>query len=1164
MERDFNLKLSVLAEPALVGRERELEELQLLLDSAVKGKGSTVLVSGEAGAGKTRLVTEFLKTAKKSDIIVLTGWCLSNAAVPYFPFFEAFNVYFSGGLEKADSENVELKSWLLGPAETERFGKSQVISPQVWKDQTFAAVASTLASIAAKKTVVLFIDDLHWADSASLALFHYIASAVESLKVLLLATYRSEQRTLDAEGRPHPLVETLRLMKREDLFEEIKVGSLSEGAVSALAKSMLGGDLQSALAEKLAGESQGNPLFVVESLRMLRERDVLVEEQDKWRLVSDELGIPDKIKDIILQRLAVLRREQRRMLDAASVIGEKFDAKLLSSILGLNQLEVIETLDSIAKDTCLVYNDGDLYRFDHIRSRDAIYDELSPALKKGYHAEVAENLEAMFKNGELPFSEIAYHFAQAGNIEEAIKYSMAAGQDALARWSNSEAIRHFNYVLKVVGERPEHREDRLNALEGLGDAFFANCMYKEATKVFEDLSNTVETGATKLRALRKALKSSMLFGDSIRSMELGKKAERYAAADRLENARILMDTTLALGRKIDRQLDDDTTALRVFEEEYSIADAASVLKMTGATKARLGMSQDGLADSLRSISLFEELGDFRSQMEAYFFAGLTLNNCLLLHEAFEMFGKVIELDEKTKMGDYFRLTDAYNFSALSLSAAGNFEKALTYSLKALELSKKTDSLIARGMVYSNLTSICVHLGDLKHAEEYFDKLMKLPPVTFNHIFVRAPIAQAVFFAGKNQWEKANQFFVQRFKELESSPAPIATVVGRETYAWALERQGRFAEAKVQLAEAQKIRQGVEAKFEHANLKPHVMVRQQVVVGEEFEMRLDMVNVGRKSGVLVMVEGLLPDSFEITSMPGWCHFQKGGVSFNSRKVDGFRVETVRIILRSDQAGTFALSPHGVYVDDLGETKPLEFNAVTIMVKSAAPSSHVVHGRISSGLDELDDLLLGGIAENYAVILSSSSSDEKELLVRRFLKAGLAAGETTFDVRAEAGDAKVMAEEFPSSFFLFLCNPRADAMIQGLPNVFRLKGVESLTEIDIALVKGFRAVEVKTCGSGRICLEMLSDVLLQHGAINTRKWLSALLPDLKSKGFTILAVIDPSMHPSEDVQAITGLFDGEIRVTEKETPEGIKQMLRVRKLLNQKYLEKEIVLSKERLP
>jgi hypothetical protein len=126
------------------------------------------------------------------------------------------------------------------------------------------------------------------------------------------------------------------------------------------------------------------------------------------------------------------------------------------------------------------------------------------------------------------------------------------------------------------------------------------------------------------------------------------------------------------------------------------------------------------------------------------------------------------------------------------------------------------------------------------------------------------------------------------------------------------------------------------------------------------------------------------------------------------------------------------------------------------------------------------------------------------------------------------------------------------------VFKLKGVENLTDIDIALAKAFRKLSPTENGAKRICIEVMSDVLLQHHALNTRRWLAALLPTLKSKGFTILAAVDPQMHPPEETQAVLGLFDGEITIQEKEMPYGISRFLRVRRLTNQKYVKEEIEL------
>ena len=220
------------------------------------------------------------------------------------------------------------------------------------------------------------------------------------------------------------------------------------------------------------------------------------------------------------------------------------------------------------------------------------------------------------------------------------------------------------------------------------------------------------------------------------------------------------------------------------------------------------------------------------------------------------------------------------------------------------------------------------------------------------------------------------------------------------------------------------------------------------------------------------------------------------------------------------------------------------------------------RVTTGSADLDVLLYGGIPENYAVILTSPATDEKGQLIKRFLEAGTTTHATTVYITTEPRTAKALAKNFPSDFFLFICNARADAIIESLSNVFKFKGVENLTEIDIALAKVFRIFDPSKPGSKRACVDIASDVLLQHHAVTTRKWLSGLLADLRAKGFTTLVTVNPKMHPPEEVQAILGLFEGEINISERETARGLQQILRIRKLYNQKYLENEVTLNRER--
>ncbi len=1160
----------VLAEPALVGRENELQDLQSFLNSAVSGKGRTVFISGEAGSGKSRLAREFLGAATRKGVKVLTGWCLSNAAVPYFPFFEAFNAYFTGQLNGETEDAIDITGWLRGPSQPIEFGKLQGLSPQVWKDQTFAAVAKTLASISTLKPVILFLDDVHWADSASLALIHYLARAITSEKVLLMATFRSEQLAPDADGRPHPLVETLRQMRREELYNEIKVTSLGEICISDIAKSMLGGDVQQEFADKLAKESQGNPLFVVESLRMLHERKSLAMEHEKWRLASTELGIPEKIKDIILQRLDTLSPSQREMLDAASVIGEEFDVNLLASVLGKGTLETAKALDTVAKNTSLVSCKGEMYRFDHARSRDAIYEEVSPALKRAYHSKVAERLETTSKDGKQPLSELSYHYSQAGSIEKAVKYAIAAGHDAVARWSNAQAIEHFTYALQNL---PEDRdEQRRVALEGLGDAYAANNMYREAAKTFDKLA-ALETGRQRLRAIRKAMDATyFMWGSSNQLLEYARKAEELGVDDRLEMARILVNRGRAFGFAADgnskMDLADSDSALQVFEEEYSLADVATALWRSGILCTLLeGLQEKGLSELLRSVSIFKELGDVRREVETTYWTGAGFQRCFLQSEARHAFETVLSMGEK--LGMFAELSMASIALGILDEYYGNLAEAITDNLKSSEYGKKTDALSGVDMAVGHLLRVYSKLGDPEHADEFFEKVggISQEKRASSHYLIAPDIAmtRGVRLAAKGQWDESNETF-KKLSELSKTigfSRPFWRARVCIDYAWALEKQGRFEEARVYREEARKIKAEVEARFEHSNPQVHLMARRRSVVGDEFEVRFDLVNVGRKQCTLVKIAGSLPPEFKVTSLPSFCGQRDDCITLGDKIVEPFAVETIKVGVSAVKTGCLNLAPDLFYIDDLGRMQTRKLNKVAIIVESAKPAFEVLPDRVSTGTEALDALLFGGLPKGYAVALVSPSSDERGTIIRHFIEEGAETGETTFYITADPNNAKDLAEKHPENFYLFICNSQADPTITTAPNIFKLKGVENLTEIDIALTKAFRTLSRPASNSRRICIEIVSDVLLQHHAVTARKWLTGILPTLKANNFTTLAVFDPQIHPSEELQAVLGVFDGEIRVTEKESPDGSKRLLKIRKLGNQRYFDKEKVLDRKSL-
>jgi KaiC/GvpD/RAD55 family RecA-like ATPase len=359
-----------------------------------------------------------------------------------------------------------------------------------------------------------------------------------------------------------------------------------------------------------------------------------------------------------------------------------------------------------------------------------------------------------------------------------------------------------------------------------------------------------------------------------------------------------------------------------------------------------------------------------------------------------------------------------------------------------------------------------------------------------------------------------------------------------------------------------VREELAKRFDHVTLRAVFMAPINVVAGREFETRLDIVNPSRAKGSLIRIENLILPEFDVLSVKPKCSINNGQIEITENVIDPFAVTTVKLKLKATKTGTFTFNPRAVYIDDLGQTRTSKSNSVLVTSKAAEATFETLPGRLPTGTAELDQILLGGIPKNYAIILAGPSSEEKEMTINRFLKTGAEAGEITFCVTSEAEGVKKLVETHSSNFYLILCNPQADGRIENRHNVSKLKGIDSLTEIDIALTKAIRMLNPSAETERRICLDILSDVLLQHHAVVTRKWLSALLPNLKSQGFTILATINPGMHTQEEVQAMLGLFQGEINISEKETATGLLKTIRVRKLSSQRYIENETVLAKER--
>jgi tetratricopeptide (TPR) repeat protein/KaiC/GvpD/RAD55 family RecA-like ATPase len=355
------------------------------------------------------------------------------------------------------------------------------------------------------------------------------------------------------------------------------------------------------------------------------------------------------------------------------------------------------------------------------------------------------------------------------------------------------------------------------------------------------------------------------------------------------------------------------------------------------------------------------------------------------------------------------------------------------------------------------------------------------------------------------------------------------------------------------------------RFEHAEIRANVSARKrQLTVGENLVLEIELVNAGKGHALLTKIKGVVPEGFELMGKPEHIQREDGSLNLKGKKLNSLETEEIRLVLRPKAQGAFSLDPMIFYLDEDGKYRTHETDPIKLKVKeSVTEPSEGRSSLVDTGFEPLDRLLYGGLAPNSAVILTSAFADERASLISSFLETGVKRAQTTFYVITKASGLTALAEKHQTSFYLFICNPQADAVIGDMPNVFKLKGTENLTEINIALSTALNRLPIPPDDHRRACIEIVSDVLLQHEAPHTRRWLTALIPQLKSKGFTILAAIDPEMHLSKDVHAVLDIFDGEISIYEKETGKKSARFLRILRMLDQEYLEEELALGKKRV-
>ncbi len=412
---------------------------------------------------------------------MLSGRCDEHATLTYQPFIESFDHYvrhvsdedLHGLITQCGPEVAAFLPTLSRRASV----PSSVVSadPEASRYLLYSSITALIGAIARRRPVVLILEDLHWADAASIDLLRYLGDHIDAERIMVLITYRDS-----VVHREHPLSSAIGDLHRRGGVMQLRLEGLDGPAVTSLVESSAGHPLDAdgvALASALADETQGNPFFIREVLRHLVDVGSLVNDDGRWRprSTTDAIVVPDSVRQVIDSRIDHLGQDCRRALELGAVIGREFELALMKLVLDTDELSLLELLEHPVQAGILREVAGDRYRFHHALIQHALYDGLAGGRRTRLHRRVAEAYEA--DPAQRPGSrtaELARHWAASDdpeNMRRAVRYAREAGEASMAQLAPRDACTYFAEALATLDRIPtSDRGERLDLAIQLGTA----------------------------------------------------------------------------------------------------------------------------------------------------------------------------------------------------------------------------------------------------------------------------------------------------------------------------------------------------------------------------------------------------------------------------------------------------------------------------------------------------------------------------------------------------------------------------------------------------------------------------------------------------------------------------------------------------------------------
>jgi predicted ATPase/DNA-binding CsgD family transcriptional regulator len=701
--------------PVLVGRTQEMERLQHALDTVQRETGQCIILTGDAGVGKSRLLTEIRHRADAEHFLTLQGYCFEqDLSFPYAPLIDAMRTHLA---QRTPFEIGEI----LGPFAAEivklmpelelillDLQPTPSLDRDAEKHRLFEALTQFFTRLAATQPLLIILEDLHWSDETSLDFLQLFARRLSAHRILLLASYRREEA-------PPPLTHLLAQFDRERLASEITLAPLTHASVDMMLRAIFDQayPVQAEFLDLLYPLTEGNPFFLEEVLKALIAAGEVFYAEGRWeRKPIRELHIPRSVQDAVQRRTARLGQVQQEVLTLGAVAGRRFSFTLLRELTEMNEQELLQVIRQLITAQLVVEESADQFAFRHALTREAVYAKLMQRERKALHQRVAETLERVYaETMDAHVVDFAYHYYAAEMWAKALEYSRRAGEKAQALYAPHEAIGHFTRALEAARRMslpppPEILRARGGAHETAGDFESARADFEQAFSAAREVHDSAAEwrGLIDLGFLWAARNYSRTGEYFQRALDLAR-----ATADLKLHAHSLnrLGNWLVNIGQPEEGLQLHRQALGIFEAEQDKLGTAETLDLMGMANALYGDMAEARTQSEHAIALFRELDNKRGLVsdvavlnadvgfaEPVFWTLRTQDDCE--REAAEA------LNLARQLGWPAGQAQTEWTIAVALSAFGEFGRGLAHAREALRISVEIEHRQWMAAAYSTL------------------------------------------------------------------------------------------------------------------------------------------------------------------------------------------------------------------------------------------------------------------------------------------------------------------------------------------------------------------------------------------------------------------------------------------------------------------------------